>query len=660
MQKISLKPVAREINYRATEPNTYFDAFEYSPRDDKEKHLGNLYVVGQLKYGEENMAYVLNLVSSLAKREYYSENGSTQEDPKKALDSTLKKLNGVLEDFFQNKDLKLNIGLVAVAGENIYIAKLGKFKVLLARNGEMIDILNNINLFQKEHVQEKQFVNIISGKIFNGDKIFALYPTRQTTVKEKGIKGALVKHSQEEFLAEFVSYSEKSPTFQCCGFHIEIKKVKEEDILIKSAYEKSKIILASSPEPEKAPQPTPALLVVEQKPEPTKPVEEMPAEPSEEPRQAKIISAEMALIKRESFFDKILNLFKRKSSLRAKNIVPALVVALVLGGGFYGVKKIFFTGDSEQSALLKSIEEHIRLAEAELTKNEMVSARELLGLSLASLGNVKETSRKVAEMHSKIATILDRLDMVSPRQPELWFDAGTAEVSKIIATGNNALIMVDKNNKVLKISDGNPTELGNLPAMEAKFVFVSDKNFSAYNGNDQVAVLNLASGKLSGHQLSEPSLAQDVADYQDNLYILSGNSIYKYTDGAISGEGKKQTWFSGLAEQNTRALTIDGNVYVLTRQGLVIKFYRNKEEGQVNLNMPIGENIEFFADKEEGNFYVADYDDRKIRVFDKASGSLVVTFKFGALPVIKSFTILDKVAYLVSGDNKIWKISLMP
>ena len=96
MEKISLKPIAREINFKATEPNTYLDAFEYSPQDEKEKRLGSLYVVGQVKYGEEDMAYVLNLVSSLAKREYYTGSGTVWEDPKKALDSALKKLNGVL------------------------------------------------------------------------------------------------------------------------------------------------------------------------------------------------------------------------------------------------------------------------------------------------------------------------------------------------------------------------------------------------------------------------------------------------------------------------------------------------------------------------------------------------------------------------------------
>src|SRR3990167_8919668 len=146
MEKVFLKPTSQEMLFKANEPGVYFDSFEYGPHDNKNKHLGHLYVIGHLKFGEENMDYVLNLISSLAKREYYSENGSAPEDPKKAFELALKKLNEVLNDFFKNKELKINLGLLAIAGEKIYISKLGKFKVLLARSDEMIDILNNFCL----------------------------------------------------------------------------------------------------------------------------------------------------------------------------------------------------------------------------------------------------------------------------------------------------------------------------------------------------------------------------------------------------------------------------------------------------------------------------------------------------------------------------------
>lgn len=680
MEKISLKPVAREINYKATEPHTYLDAFEYGPQDDKEKRLGHLYVVGQVKYGEEDMAYVLNLVSSLAKREYYTGSGTIAEDPKKALDSALKKLNGVLEDFFKNKDLKLNIGLVAIAGENIFIAKLGKFKVFLARQGEMIDILNNINLFQKEHVQEKQFVNIISGKIFDGDKIFAIYPTRQTTVKEKLLKNALLEHGQEEFLTALASYGANSRTFQSCGFHIEIKKFKEEDIFIKSAYEKSKIILTASPAPALLDQSLSAPPLSEKnKPEALSPAatsalppidQEKIDEENSKPRQAKIISAEMSLIRRQGFFDKIINSFKKRPGLRTRSMVPFLVAVLAMGGASYAAKKFIFTGENSQSAIFKSVEENVRLAEIQMTKNESASARELLGLSLASLDNMpsplkgsppgREANRKVAEVRTRITAIIDRLDQVNARQPELWFDAGTNELVKIsVISGSENLLAVDKGNKIFKIAGGSITELGVFPAIEPKFSFASEKYFSVYNGLDQVNVLALDSGKISGHQLKESSPAQDASVYENNLYVLSGNSIYKYIDGAVNGTAQ-QPWFNGLADQHARALAVDGNVYVLTSQGTVIKYFRGQEESRINLNFRLGENIEFFSDKDGANFYIADYDDRKIRVFDKLTGFLKVTFKFADLPVIKSLAFTGQMGFLVSGDNKIWKINLTP
>ena len=136
LQKITLKPVAKELLYKTDEVNTHFDVLSYMGSSTQERALGSLYLVGHAKYGDEDLGYVISLVSSLARREYYSDEALKTQEPKKAFEATLKKLNEVLGDFFKNKSLSLSIGLAAISGEQIYISKLGKFKVGLARNGE--------------------------------------------------------------------------------------------------------------------------------------------------------------------------------------------------------------------------------------------------------------------------------------------------------------------------------------------------------------------------------------------------------------------------------------------------------------------------------------------------------------------------------------------
>lgn len=656
MEKVFLKPTAREILFKADEPNVFFDSFEYGPRDDKDKHLGHLYIVGHLKFGEENMAYVLNLVSSLAKREYYSENGSTPEDPKKAFELTLKKLNSVLEDFFEKKDLKINLGLLAIAGENVYISKLGKLKVLLSRSGEMIDILNNVDLFQKEQTEEKKFSNIVSGKVKDGDKLFALYPTRQTSAREKNIRLLLAQKNQDEFAAELASLHSSSKSFPCCGFHIEVKKVKENDIPIRSVYEKSKILPAPAVT---APTPTFAETASATQTVPEKELVKTPAL-AEESRPATINPTEMSIIKRGNIFNKISQKFSSRRSpkiFQSKNTWRiGLAVFLVLITGF-ALSKFSLFGQNAQKSTLNAASENIKLAEVKVTQKDNKAARELLALSLSSITGLQETDKKVKEVKDKINTLLDKIDLVSSKKPEPFF-VGTLEVlSKISVAGPDALTALNQDNKVLKITDAGAFEITAISGPDAKFAFQGGNLFSAYNGLDQLGTLNLDSKKYSLYNLKDATAAKDAVLYEGNLYVLEEGALYKYPD-AQTGAGKKQLWLGGLTDQGKLSIAVDGNVYLLYSNGTVVKYFKGKEESRLNLNLKLADDAKLLTNKDSVYLYVVDSAEKKIRVFDKTTGSLVLTYKLSQLPLLKDAVLGENALYLLTIDSQIWKVSL--
>jgi len=653
MEKIFLKPTAREILLKANESNVFFDSFEYGPRDDKDKHLGHLYVVGHLKFGEENMAYVLNLVSSLAKREYYSENGSIPEDPKKAFELTLKKLNDVLEDFFEKKDLKINLGLLAIAGENIYISKLGKLKVLLARSGEMIDILNNVDLFQKEQTDEKKFSNIVSGKIKEGDKLFALYPTRQTTAQEKNIKKFLAEKNQDEFTAELASIHSSSKNFPCCGFHIEVKKVKENDISIRSVYRPDAEV---------------ALLVEKSTPE-------IVGGPNEDKQTTSgledlnkqdnfgigtINSAEMSITKRGNIFSKISQKLSSRRSPKSfqskKTWKIGLAVLVVLVAGFTISKFSLFSQNGQKSALTAA-NENIKLAEVKVTQNDNKAARELLALSLSSITGLQETDKKVQEIKTKINTLLDKIDLASSKKAEPFFTGTSQVISKISVAGPDTITAVNQDHKILKISNTGTSEVTAVPGPDAKFVFQAGNLFSVYNGLDQLGTLNLDSKKYSLYNLKGAVAAKDAVLYEGNLYVLAENAIYKYLD-AQTGVGKKQLWLGGLTDPSKLSIAVDGNVFVLSSNGVVVKYFKGKEESRLNFNLKLTDEAKLLTNKNSVYLYVVDYAEKKIRVFDKTNGSLILTYKVSQLPLLKDVALGENALYLLTIDSQIWKIGL--
>ena len=671
MDKISLKPTSQEILFKANEPGVYFDSFEYGPYN-KNKHLGHLYVVGHLKFGEENMAYVLNLISSLAKREYYSENGSAPEDPKKAFELVLKKLNDVLDDFFKNKELKINLGLLAIAGEKIYISKLGKFKVLLARSGEMIDILNNVDLFTREQTEEKQFSNIVSGKIENGDKIFALYPTRQLSAKEKNIKTLLGQKNQQDFVTELTTMHGNSKSFPCCGFHIEVNEVKEPRVQIKSIYEKGEVL----PMPKNQAEPAVTATVVKE-PDVLKSVSESEENPAPAPgltvsgetqlskssfRQKE---AELSIVTRSNLFDKIgrklsfAKVSRTTGRLPSKNKLTAILVLVVILAGSFVAGKTFFSENNAQKSTIKTAGENLKLAEIKLTQNENGAARDLLALSLSYISGIPQVDKKVEDIKTKINALLDKIDLVSARQPEFFFSQPSQVISKIAAieSETNSLIMLNQEKKVFKISETGTVEKGSVTEPDSSFVFQTGKFFLVYNGLDKTGSLDTDSGKYSVYSLKDASQAKDAAVYEGNLYILGDSAIYKYSDAAI-GNSQKKLWLGGLTDSNKLSLAVDGNVYILNADGTVIKYFKGKEESRVNLNFKFDYQARLLTNKNSPYFYVADYSEKRIRVFDKVAGSLILTYKATQLPLLKDIALSENALYLLPIDSQVWRINL--
>lgn len=228
MEKILIKPESKEIVLRGKPEDGHVDVFSYNYENGTANNLGGLFIVGQVQPATEDTSYMINLVASLAKREYYADINA---NPKDSFSRTLKKINEVLQDFFRNRDIKVNIGIFTIAGENILISRLGKFKIILSRDNQDIDILNNIKLFNKEHIQEKEFSNVISGKIAPNDKIFAFYPGRSILAREKNIKGFFTKLTAADFNDKLISIKKDNDNFLCAGIHLTINKYMESAVV---------------------------------------------------------------------------------------------------------------------------------------------------------------------------------------------------------------------------------------------------------------------------------------------------------------------------------------------------------------------------------------------------------------------------------------------
>jgi len=639
VEKVFIKPTSKEILIKDSAKEGYLDIYSYDYNTDHQKRkLGSLYIIGNVSQGattdidangdgvqdEMDIAYMVNLVASLAKREYYAKPDLAA---KEAFSATLKKINEIVEEFFKNKGTKVNIGIFAVAGEDILISKLGKFKILLSRDDQVIDVLNNIALFTKEHVDEREFSNIISGKVKSGDKLLAFYPSRFITSREKTIKDHFVKLTWTDFLEKINSARSGRTQAACAALYIDINKAKESVVApIPQPKElKPKKMPLVSPDAQLISvdsdvQP-PSTAIELDKPELPLPTPYGIGTPTDNVGAAtvqeipKIIPSEFSSAKKENIFEKLFSTFRslmpmrsRSTSLgrigavawhvklrkRAIYATPALVLIII--GGWVAKSFIFVSAEEKESRkFAKEVQANIDLAQSKLDANDLTGVRELL---LSSLLNSTLPSDAKKEMDA----LLDKADNAAAANP----------------------VLVESLPEEITLKIG---------------------LFTLFNEDI----------KDNKYGLSVPTIGFDL--YQDNLYILAGDRIFKVIDAA-KGVHTSVGWLQDdvTVPTDSVAIAVDGDVYTLSKSGTLTKYFRGAKVATYETSVPSGD-VSLLTAKDIPNLYIVNESLGRIYVIDKASGSVIKVLKLGnSQPFTASWVDEKGVLYLGSPDGKVWKV----
>jgi len=163
-----------------------FDSFVYEPENIYEKNLGSLYAVGELQNVLPQNLKLLDDIAKSIKKNYYT---FSQKFPEKALSQSLKKTNEYLAEKVKKENVSwlgnLNFAVFSLknftphfqgksGGFNLVFTKTGDIKILLLRAGQIIDIGKNLDLREIEPYPLKIFLNVVSGKLFQDDKILVL------------------------------------------------------------------------------------------------------------------------------------------------------------------------------------------------------------------------------------------------------------------------------------------------------------------------------------------------------------------------------------------------------------------------------------------------------------------------------------------------------
>lgn len=186
-----------------------FDSFVFEPESASEKAAGNLYMVGEFAKILPQNSKFLNSLAQIIKEEYYSAGKLTE---------ALKKANEFLDKQARTGNVNwlgnMHFGILSLASyKNAWamnFSKAGEVKILLLRQGEISDVGQGLELKDIEPYPLKIFGNVITGKIYPGDKIILLTKDVFSLLSQKSnFLNQLKDMSQEKELKKLLKINKK-------------------------------------------------------------------------------------------------------------------------------------------------------------------------------------------------------------------------------------------------------------------------------------------------------------------------------------------------------------------------------------------------------------------------------------------------------------------
>lgn len=660
MERFTLAPNTREIIVnRASDAAD--DLFSYGPETSAQaRALGHLFIVGHTEHETDTAGYLVSLIAAMAKREYYA--SQPTDDAKQSFARMLRKVNEVVGEFFKANEIKINVGIFAVAGNTMYVSRLGKFRILLARKSKVVDVLKDVSLFSKEVVQKDRFSSIISGPILAQDRLLAYFPQLALTRREKVIRAHMHDDSPQELSERLAEIGKKTPSFSCSLLHIDIAQIPVADASESPTPEGADTRLAWKPRQHAG---------VDIQPGPvddeanvgtdigggSESIDETPnIIPSEFTHRTRTNSVARAF----------RNVRLIRSGARGKALILGLAVLAVIGGT-YVFKSALFTSESEQQlqAVLDAASRELTSIHTLIEENNGDGARAQVLAQLSALGALTDESDSpdIGELYGSFLDTLNEIDRAEPAsvtlEASIPADEGVARMATVASGSDTIWVIanapVDAGYVLLQIIDGIITE-SEVLELDANLLVPAPPVVLLGDTSERTLFLY---GSLSGiHTLPTPDRILDADWFADFAYLLTSSGIMKVADLETVKPVTKQ-WLSDVSElaSSARLIAVDGDIWTLSADGTLTKYYRGEKVADAQLALTITDAHRLLTTPEMPFMYVADTDLKRVHVIDKESMSLIHTVTFDTQQSVRDIFLGPDFSLLfLAGDGKIWRV----
>lgn len=577
-----------------------FDTFIYEPESAYEKKLGSLYIAGELQNSLRSDSNFLDNLAQAVKKSYYT---LSVNYPEKALSYSSKKANEFLAEEVKKEHVNwlgnLNFAIFSLSGFNLNFTKTGDLKILLIRQGQIIDIGKNLDLQEIDPYPLKIFFNTVSGRLIENDKILVLTKQLFDFLKEKNILSQMARIQTE----------------------LDSKKLKE--ILPASLFDKEEgakisglcllaVLNQKNNQPESILFPVPHLPKIN-------------LSWIKLPRIPKIAKLPRLAIKKPGY---LIEKFKKQKKI-GKNLILIFILMLILFFGFYLFKE---ASDKKEGEIKTSLEE---------IKKKVSEAENLLIFK-----NEKQADSLFKEAWEEISSLTEK---------------ETSLKQDIISLKTSIEENLEKLNNLEKIE--NPEiaqELNpNQSEIESKKILysLSDENL-IFSPPDTVFVLKSNQWQETNIDLPSFDFNLDLfSSYLSSLYFLDQETckIVKYQKTGDSKWSPAKIWPKDSEEAcfNPKSITVDGSVWILNKDNSVLRYYSGSLKETIKLNFfPYPENISMIIAKPNLSYlYLLEPAEKRIVITDK-TGQIIKQFQSDKFNDLKDVVISSsgETIYLLNGS----------
>jgi hypothetical protein len=665
----------------------YGTVFVLSAENYEQEKLGTLFGIFKILDLSPDSSYIVNLLTSVIKKEYFSRSERPAEE---SFEASLRKANLALAELARHGSISW-AGKISFAGgvierSNLHFANLGDTSVFLFRSGQVSQISQSLTGGKTAEPHPlKTFTDISSGKIEKNDKIIFTTSDLLDIFSPGELRHNASRFSREEF-SGLIEASLHGNT-ELGGVIIidfpiqtETNNLLDPNHLQKDHLQKI-AALPSLSEPREINQP------LSSAPERQAPIlSEIRMPPPQKRKPDLFIKEEEAESQQISFASKIFSSLKKIYIISLSQFVSLFRNLSGFARRLKVKEKMFFLfrGKMKPGHLVEKITGHSRCLAGHLSGIDSKKKKFYAGIfSAAILVSIvsiilynnhksKPVSQPVSDPSPQAEdasqpSVLDDIQVkpVSTLEPVI----DLAQKSQTLFLLNGSLFSLVENSKtILKINsesktvEENPCTLnvGNfklmapMPNLNALFILTEDNkivSFTPINKNFQENSI-MFPADLS---------ALDIKAYLTYLYFLdpSANQIYRYPR-AEGGFGDRQDWLkSGADIKNATEFAINDDLFAASANGFQAYAQGKKDDG-FNIKFPtIPITIDrIYTEPGFNGIYILDNKNHRVIEYDK-QGNITTQYFNDSIAGVKDFVVdeTSKSIFLLQ-DKKILKFSL--